>query len=305
MYSFARKPIWLAGHALAGSLLVIFAIAGFWQLSRHNEVSDRNTAITERMEMRPLDADQFFAAVTDSESIDQLEYRLVSLPKVDFVWDEWVLIRNRSLGGRAGCHLAVPAKATSTGDEASLGVLVLAGWLPELGCTAARGDGSDSADVIAIRLATPTPITGRIRTSQERGLLGPTDPAEGRLSTLARVDVERINRQTTLDLVPVYIERTDQPIADDGAPERFEDVNAETPAGETLAWGEDTAVDLTMLSPAPLPPPKLDAGPHLSYTFQWFSFALVAIVGYTLVLRHQARKGGSEQIADDTPGEYP
>ena len=299
MYRFARRPIWLAGHALAGGLLVVFVIAGFWQLNRHNEVRDRNAAAAERMDMRPLDADRFFEAVSEVGRTDELEYRTVSLPSVSLHYDEMVVIRNRSLGGRAGCHLAVPAEATSVSDEASLGVLVLAGWLPEVGCAAMSGDESDSADAVFLRLATPTPITGRIRLSQERGLLGPTDPAEGRLFTFARVDVERINRQTTLDLVPVYIERTDQQIAADDAAERFEDVTAKTPAGETLTWGENTAVDATMLSPVPLPPPALDAGPHLGYTFQWFSFAAVAIVGYTLVLRHQARKGESEQIADD------
>ena len=299
MYRFARRPIWLAGHALAGGLLVIFVIAGFWQLSRHNEVSDRNAAITERQDMQPLDADRFFEAVTDGESIDQLEYRTVNLAMVNLHYDEMVVIRNRSLGGRAGCHLAVPAEATTGSDEPSRGVLVLAGWLPEMGCAAMGGNESDPADAVFIRLATPTPITGRIRLSQERGLLGPTDPAEGRLSTFARVDVERINRQTTLDLVPVYIERTDQQIAVDDAAERFEDVTADTPTGETLAWGENTAVDRTMLSPVSLPPPELNAGPHLGYTLQWFSFAAVAIVGYTLVLRHQARRGESEQIADD------
>lgn len=299
MYNFARKPIWLAGHALASGLLVIFMIAGLWQLSRHNEVRDRNSLIAERMEMRPLDADRFFEAVSEGGLTDELEYRSVSLPMVNLDYGEMVLIRNRSLGGRAGCHLAVPAEATSVSDAASQGVLVLAGWLPERPCAAVRGDESDSADAVFARLATPTPITGRIRTSQERGMLGPTDPAEGRLSTFARVDVERINRQTTLDLVPVYIERTDQQVDADGALEQFEDVTAKTPTGETLPWGENTAVDVTMLSPVPLPSPELDAGPHLGYTFQWFSFAAVAIVGYTLVLRHQARKGESEQIADD------
>ncbi|WP_423916318.1 SURF1 family protein [Candidatus Poriferisodalis sp.] len=299
MYHFARTPRWLAGHALAGVLLVIFLIAGFWQLSRHNEVRERNSVIAERQAMPPLDEDRFFDAMSDTETIDQLEYRSVSLAMVDFDWDESVLIRNRSLGGVAGCHLALPAETASTNSDESYGVLVVAGWLPEPGCGTTRGSEAGSTDVIAIRLATPTPITGRIRTSQERGLLGPTDPAEGQLSSLARVDVERIERQTTLDLVPVYVERIDHRDAVDIAPVRFEDVNAMTPTGETLAWGEDTAPDLIMLTPVPLPPPELDAGPHLGYTLQWFSFALVAIVGYTLVLRHQARRGESEQIADD------
>ena len=31
--------------------------------------------------------------------------------------------------------------------------------------------------------------------------------------------------------------------------------------------------------PKRLPPPRLDNGPHLSYAFQWFGFALIAVVG--------------------------
>jgi len=38
--------------------------------------------------------------------------------------------------------------------------------------------------------------------------------------------------------------------------------------------------------PRPLPPPALDEGPHLSYAIQWFSFALIGIVGWlALALR--------------------
>jgi len=38
--------------------------------------------------------------------------------------------------------------------------------------------------------------------------------------------------------------------------------------------------------PAPSPPPELDDGPHLGYALQWFSFAVIAVVGWgALVLR--------------------
>ncbi|MYA25963.1 MAG: SURF1 family protein [Acidimicrobiales bacterium] len=278
MYSFARKPIWLAGHALAGGLLVIFVIAGFWQLSRHHEVSDRNAAIAERTEMPPLDADRFFDAVNDADLPDELEHRLVTLPIDEDGWDyghELVQIRHRSLNGAPGCHVAKPVAAAPNDLAEPNGVLVVEGWLPQRTCTAWL----DGEVGVFGSMAGAAQITGRIRFSQERGLLGPSDPAQGQLDTLARTDVERINQQTTLDLVPVYVEL----------------VSARRASGSRIKLG----VGIPGL-PVPQPvPPDLDAGPHLGYTFQWFSFAAVAIVGYTLVLRHQARKGDSEQIADD------
>ncbi len=279
MYSFARKPIWLAGHALAGGLLVIFVIAGFWQLSRHNEVSDRNAAITERQDMQPLDAGGFFEAVSHTDLADELEHRLVTLPVDRDGWSyryEAVQIRGRSLNGLPGCHFASPVAAASSDSDEPHGVLLVEGWLPQRTCTAWL-DGE--IGVIGSRLPRASQITGRIRFSQERGRFGPTDPAQGRLESLARTDVERIDQQTTLDLAPVYLEL----------------VSARAASGSRIKLGASMP---GLAVPQPVPP-ELDAGPHLGYTVQWFSFAAVAIVGYTLVLRHQARKGESEQIADD------
>ena len=283
MYRFARRPIWLAGHALAGGLLVIFVIAGFWQLSRHGEVRDRNAAIAERMEMRPLDADRFSEAISDTDLADELEYRLVTLAVAWDGWNHWhegVQIRNRSLNGSPGCHTAGPIAAASSDFAEPNGVLLVEGWLPQRACTAwLEGE----IGVIASRLPRASQITGRIRLSQERGLLGPSDPAQGQLESLARTDVERIDQQTTLDLVPVYLEL----------------VSARRASGSRIKLGASFPGVPGLAAPQPIPPPELDAGPHLGYTFQWFSFAAVAVVGYTLVLRHQARKGESEQIADD------
>jgi surfeit locus 1 family protein len=38
-----------------------------------------------------------------------------------------------------------------------------------------------------------------------------------------------------------------------------------------------------------LSPPPMDEGPHLSYAIQWFSFAVIAIVGAGIVIRRTAR----------------
>lgn len=47
--------------------------------------------------------------------------------------------------------------------------------------------------------------------------------------------------------------------------------------------------------PARIPPPSLDDGPHLSYAIQWFSFAVIAIVGAGAVVfrARQQRSGGA------------
>lgn len=36
-------------------------------------------------------------------------------------------------------------------------------------------------------------------------------------------------------------------------------------------------------------PPALDNGPHLSYAIQWFSFALIAVIGTVVLVRKQSR----------------
>ena len=55
------------------------------------------------------------------------------------------------------------------------------------------------------------------------------------------------------------------------------------------------------VSPTPLPleRPILDEGPHLSYAFQWFVFAIMAFFGYFWLLRDQDR--AAKGIAKDPP----
>jgi surfeit locus 1 family protein len=41
--------------------------------------------------------------------------------------------------------------------------------------------------------------------------------------------------------------------------------------------------------PRRLPPPELTNGPHLSYVIQWFSFAVIILVGSIALFRAKAR----------------
>lgn len=282
MYRFARTPRWLAGHALAGGLLVIFLIAGFWQLSRHSEQLDRNRSDAQRLEMAALTTDQFLESVRDAELSSELAYRSVTLRVTRFDWDEAVQIGGRKHhGGAPGCHIAVPA-AISHDSGASVGVLVVVGFLSQYECGSEPAGSLDrEPDRYKSELSTAVRIWGYVRPTQERGWLQPAYPADEVLTEFARTDVERIDQQTTLDLVPVYVELV-----------RASNVH------RAMVWPRAPFVD-EPLSLLPLAPPAPSSIPHLGYALQWFGFALVAVVGYTLVLRRQARKGESEQIVDD------
>jgi cytochrome oxidase assembly protein ShyY1 len=244
-WSFARRPKWLAGHALALLLIAACVTAGFWQWSRHREVSSRNDRIEARQQLPPL---------SDLMAVDAgaIEFRMADLTGT---WDPagTVTIENRSLGGAPGCHVVTPLVVAS-GDA----VLVNRGFanLPE-------------CDAAAETLAPATGehrITGLVRESQRRGVFGARDPDEGILSSLSRLDVERIGQQYDRPLAPVYVE-----LATESSPAE--------PA------------------PFPLPPPELGDGPHLSYTVQWFLFAAVGLIGYPVVLWRQSRSGRADAPA--------
>ena len=134
------------------------------------------------------------------------------------------------------------------------------------------GQSDDDDDGLFAPPAGNVLVVGALSSTQTRGRLGPTDPGEGTLDTLARADLERLQQQVDYDLYPAYIRLSNQDPAQTG--------------------------DL----PLPLGPNDVDAGPHLGYAFQWFSFSLIAIVGYPLVLRRVARghQGGGGRPAAAT-----
>lgn len=101
-------------------------------------------------------------------------------------------------------------------------------------------------------------VEGLLMASQIRGSFGPRDPAEGRLPTLARADLARLGAQVDEPLHPFYLQ-----------------LRTQAPPGNEL--------------PVLLPPPERGEGPHLGYAFQWFTFALLGVGAYLLLLRRTAR----------------
>jgi surfeit locus 1 family protein len=98
------------------------------------------------------------------------------------------------------------------------------------------------------------------------GVLFPPDsaapPASGEPAetTVKEIDLAQLQSQLPYHVLPVY-----------------------------LLLGEQSPAQSNGL-PSPGSLPELTEGPHLSYAYQWFSFALIAVVGYVLLLRRDRRE---------------
>jgi surfeit locus 1 family protein len=151
-----------------------------------------------------------------------------------------IVLRNRALNGSPGVHVLTPLRLDG-GDTA---VLVDRGWLPlELAQPAARLAYAEPPGLVVVQ--------GVARRSQSASG-GPEDPplpaGASRRDAWFRVEIPEIEQQVGYRLLPVFIEQQPAP-GDPGLPRRV----------ATSDLGE---------------------GSHLSYTVQWFSFAIILVIGY-------------------------
>lgn len=183
-WSFVRRPVWLVGHAVAVSAVVVFMMAGLWQLDRH----EARRALDAELEQR-LDAPVAqFADLAGADPSD-IRFRRVSATGI-FDVDEEVMLVLQPLRGVSGHHVLTPL--VTAGGAA---VLVDRGWVPlEL---------DQPSDPQFAPPSGPITITGFVRTTQTRGRSVPVD---GELSQIGRVDIDRLQRQIDETLAPVYIQ---------------------------------------------------------------------------------------------------
>lgn len=258
MYRFALRPWWIVSHLVVLAIVVSFVNLGLWQLRRLDEVKERNAQLAERLAEEPVDVAELVGA--DDTDGSATEDRRVTATGT-YRPDEIVMVRGRSLDDAPGSWIVVPL---DLGDGRV--VAVNRGWI--------RNDGrfTEVPDEYRTVPDGEVEVVGLLHASQERGTFGPTDPPEGRLDTLARLDLDRLGEQVDGDLLPVWIQLTS---AEAGAPD---------PSPQLL--------DLPVVN---------DEGPHLSYAVQWAIFAIIAVGGYPLILRRAARERG-ERHPDDVPG---
>ena len=254
-YRFALRPKWILSHVLVLTLIVVMINLGFWQLRRLHEKKTFNAAVTANESLPAAPIDSLLHTSDPASRGSELAFRRVSVTGTYDTANE-VIIRARSLAERPGVWVATPLRLAD-GDA----VLVVRGFLPTQG----------TPDAVPADAEPPTgqvTVEGLVQETQTKGLLGATDPSEGHLSNLARVDVARFEKQAPYAMYPAWVQlSTSQPAQ--AGPE-----------------------------PEVLPEPVLDEGPHLSYAVQWFIFSTIALVGYPLVLRRSARNRG---VIEDAP----
>lgn len=245
-YRFMRRRKWVAGHLVALLAVVVFVNMGLWQLRRLAERQDFNARLTSRTTQAAQPLDQVLQEYGPDQ--DSLELRSVYATG-EYNTAEEVVLLARSYEGISGHHVLTPLEL---GDGRA--VIVDRGWVPiDL-------DSPDREE--AAPPAGPVVVNGVLRKTETRGAFGPTDPAEGTLAQISRVDLDRLDQQTSSELVPVYIELTAQEPAQ---------------AGEL---------------PAIVPLPEPSEGPHRGYAVQWFLFTAVVLVGYPILLRRTAEQAG-------------
>ena len=168
-----------------------------------------------------------------------------------------IILPGRSYRGSPGVLLLTPLLL-----EDAPAILVQRGWVPSADAV--------SIDVVAFAVDTPVALTGIIRP-----FLGADNTLAVRAAEVApadtfrrvwyAIDEERLRAQFPYPLLPFRLQLVPEP---------------------------DTRSSSYPLAQDPL---VMDEGPHLGYAIQWFSFALIFLVGWLVLLFRGAGRGAQER----------
>lgn len=245
-------PRWILLHLLVVVLVVVMVNLSLWQFRRLDERQAFNSQVRANATAPPVSLADLLDELPDNNpsSLEAIEWRNVVVSGTFRAADE-VTVLNRSQNGAAGVDLLTPLDTDIEGTPHVL--LVDRGFVPL------------SADV------PPPPagdieLLGRVRLSQERRLGGLTDPAEGELAEVQRVDVERLAAQMASSpdqvVLPFYVDLLESP-------------------------------NVTGDIPTPVANPDLSEGTHLSYAIQWLIFSACAVLGWVFLIRRSFARSGS------------
>jgi len=238
---------------LAVALSVTCTFLGRWQWNRHVARDAQIRLIEDNYSAEPVPLDTLVATPDQPLPVDAA-WRPATVTG-RYETDATVLLRNRPIGGIAGYHVLIPLVVADGGEPGAV-LLVDRGWVPT---------GENGVDVTGV----PTPPTGTVTVTVR---LRPDEAASPRSAPPDQVQAISVAQVLEAgDAVPAT-----------GSP------------GAYRAYGEAAAED-----PAPdqalgtLPAPSTDPGSHLSYAFQWWTFALGSLVGFTAMARRELQDGSA------------
>jgi surfeit locus 1 family protein len=245
-----RRPFSITPGGVAGTIVLVIVVAICVRLGfwQVARLGERR-ALNQEVAAR-LDAPPV-ANVTALEDTAGLFYRAATVRGL-LDSDRSIVLPGRSHRGVPGVYLLTPLLLDGRTD----GVLINRGWVPSP--DAATIDIADFAvnDVLTVRgLVLPFPGRAQSMAPPER-LTPPADAGFRRV--WFGVDEATLRAQYPYPLLPVMLQAL-PPAAGEAAVPRY---------------------------PVRLEPPPLDEGPHLGYALQWFSFAIIGIIGwFAMVLR--------------------
>ena len=248
-------PRWIFGHLLALTLVTVFIICGFWQVSRLAEVREENAVQLAQSQLEPLHIGDgpLLPALNDAAAgATELDLRRAEATGV-FEPELELLLRSRSWNGQPGWHVLTPLRLQD-GQR----LLVNRGWVPYEHDTVPVGAATPPAGpvtVSGILQATQVPPSGFA------AAFAPQERDDEQLDAVWYVDLERFRAGQIPGLLP-------------GAWLLLQELEPEQ-AGELPRLVQPPAVG--------------DEGPHLGYAIQWFSFAAIGIIGYWFLMRRVLR----------------
>jgi surfeit locus 1 family protein len=242
----------LRGALAAAFILAMCAMCvrlGFWQLDRLQQRKARNHALATALKMPVLEYDSMAAAAIERQPELFINRRM----RVTGTYDPSgeIVLRGRSNEGNPGVHLVTPLVAPGV----SLAMLVNRGWVPS----------PDAATVDARPFAEPgtRAVTGILQ-EIPRNTRAAGEPAATRVNgapvtTYRRLDLDVLRKIERRPFAALYLQQL--PASDSAKPK--------PPIRIALA--------------------PQDNGPHLSYAIQWFSFALIGVVGLGIMFFRQRK----------------
>lgn len=235
---------WIITTLLVIAGVVLCIRLGFWQLDRLAQRREFNARVEAQINAPVLDLN----ASGSQAGLFDMEYRQVAVTGI-YDFSQEVILRNQVYDGQLGYQVFTPLKISGS-DQA---ILVERGWIPF----------KEADPASRAQFAEPGPVTvkGRLRRSIEQPELGgvpnPTlAPGETRSDAWNYINLHQIQQQTSLPLIPVYIQQAPDP-----------------------AWPRLPYRDLKL--------PEISEGPHMGYALQWFAFAAILGIGYPFFVKRQ------------------
>jgi len=238
-------------------LAVVCSLLGRWQWNRHVWRDGQIAIVEANYSASPVPLDSVLDGAGETITGDEEWHPVTAVGHYDD--DATVLLRNRPVDGNAAYHVLVPfvvedASAGTAAAATQAGTVLVV----DRGWVPLGANGSDD-------VAAPPPPSGTVRLTARLRL---DEPASARPAPAGQV----------------HAISTEQVLAAGGLD------GADTYATYGQMVDEDPAAAVAL---GALEPPSTDPGSHLSYAFQWWTFALGGLVAFSVAARRELRGDGA------------